>query len=173
VVCGGRKGIKREDACSDVGSQRAPTTMQEEYWTVLGRVQGSIWAGTDVAELKKYKIWPGKKVKRFGDNIRLPRGERGDRMVDVSKFLSVKCVISATTNIGTEEIDTLLKDTSLFDKKILPSLVYFNANKVCLLSSLLLSLDCDSDCLKLHGMPSLNPRTLSLLKKVYCLACQV
>jgi len=107
--------------------------MQE--WIVLGRVQGIIWPGTDVAELKKYKIWPGKTVKRFGDNIRLPRGERGDRMVDVSKFLSVKCVISATTNIGTEEIDTLLKTTPFFDKNFLPSLVYFNANKVCLLSS--------------------------------------
>ena len=92
-------------------------------------IMGTICDVKGLKEMKDKETLPGKTVKRFGDYITVDG-------VNASNYLSVVCAISAFKKIRIKEIRKLLKDTSLFNEKTLPSLLYASVNsEVCVLSS--------------------------------------
>jgi len=98
-------------------------------WIIESTIVGTICDAKSVKQLKHKKTLPGKTVKRFGDNVSVDG-------VNASGFVSVICLMLAFKKIPFKEMRKLLKDTSLFNKKTLPSLLYISVNReVCVLSS--------------------------------------
>ena len=120
-------------------------------WIIKENIVGTICDVKGAKELKHKKTLPGRTVKRFGDvNV---------SGVIASNYLSVFCVISAFKKMRIKEMRKLLMDTSMFNEKTLPSLLYVTVNhRVCVLSS----------GVYMHAMPNLNSRTLLLCSAQTC-----
>ena len=98
-------------------------------WIIEEKIVGTICDVHEMKEFKDQKTLPGKTVKCFGDNISVGG-------VNASNYLSVICAISAFKKIPIKEMRKLLKDTSMFNEKTLPSLLYASVNnEVCVFSS--------------------------------------
>jgi len=98
-------------------------------WIIEEKIVGTICDIHEMKEFKDQKTLPGKTVKCFGDDISVGG-------VNASNYLSVFCAISAFKKIPIKKMRKLLKDTSMFNKKTLPSLLYASVNnEVCVLSS--------------------------------------